>query len=624
MAREPSLDTFRGALGRGSRLAKRHVDDQAAIIYSWMVDELATAIENLKATAVTAAGAPPNASEIYDVDAAGARLMGRTEQGRVAMVNDSLEGVSAVWGASFDVTNPLINNLLLGMGQKITHIAEWQRAGVMNAVQHGYDQGYSIPRMAELMTDPSTGVNSMRRAAMIARTELTAATSGAGLAAAQTLEVSKFKQWLGTSDSRTRLDHSIVSGSVVKLRDAFNVNGHMMQHPGDPAGPAKEVVHCRCVLVYTDDPEGLARVPHHDEIQAAANNPEVIADDQRWLRKHRSELSRPERKRAAEMAQVQAEAAERERLATPGTHHRRDITRDEAWTRHGSPERTLDANGRSVTTPEHRPQAGSEFTLTTRAGHQVDVFAERHQLPVSEGGVIPDHLVQESMLRRVQELQAHLDALPAKLQREVKQIRLFSGKNPGDIYWQTMRQRDSWEAVATGGNGRINWWGGRKADFPTLAHEAGHTVAGGYRYTLPETRGVRNLGVPPSWWDQRTVWGGPPDGDKWMALTRADSKYQADAWYDAAQGSAMDIQSQMTMHPEWTLANRFDMKRTGGAVTGYGADSMAEDFAEACSLWAFDRRYGYVATAADGSRIRFKDIYPRRAGYLSRLLGGVK
>lgn len=621
MAREPSLDTFRGALGRGSRLAKRRVDDQAAIYFSWMEDELALAVEHLKAAAVTAAGAPPNSSEIYDTEAAAGRLLGRTEQGRLDMVNDTLEGVNAVWGASFDVTNPLINNLLTGMGQKITHIAEWQRAGVMNAVQYGYDQGYSIPRIAELMTDPSTGINSMRRAAMIARTELTTATSGAGLAAAQALEVSKFKQWLGTSDSRTRLDHSTVSGSVVKLKDAFNVNGHMMQHPGDPSAPAKEVVHCRCVLVYTDDPEGMARVPHHDDIQAAASNPEVIADDQRWLRKHRSELSRPERQRQAELARLQAEAAEREHLATPGTHHRRDLTQDEAWEHHGTKGRTLDANGRSVDTPDYRPQAGSEYTLTTRAGHQVSVFAERHQLPVSEGGLIPDEMVKASMLRRVQELQAHLDSLPTKLQREIKQINLMGGRNPGDVYWQVMRGRDNWEAVATGGNGRINWWGGRKADFPTLAHEAGHSVAGAYRYTLPETRGVRWLGTPPSWWDQPTVWGGPPDGAKWLSIAKADSKHQADAWYDAAPGSAMDIQSQITMHPEY---KSFAMNRTGGAVTSYGADSMAEDFAESCSLWAFDRRYGYVATAADGTRIRFKDIYPRRAGYLSRLLGGAR
>jgi hypothetical protein len=618
----PGLDDFRMSVARGQRLARRHEEAQAGVYQAWLDEQRKLAAERLLATAVTAGGAMPNPDEIYPLDKASARLHASSEPGRVAMVQDTVHGVSALYGASFDVTNPLIANLLTKMGQKITHIAEWQRAGIMNAVQHGYDQGYSVVRMAELMTDPSTGINSMRRAAMIARTELTQATQGASLAAAQTVDVAKFKQWLAAIDSRTRHDHSMVSGDVAKLHEKFNVNGHPMDHPGDPVAPAKEVVHCRCVLVYTDNPEGLAGVPKHDQIQAAASNPEVIADDQRWLRRHRSELARPEKQRQAQLDALERAAAEREKLNTPGIHHRGDLSPDDSFTYHGSSAHhyeNVGNTGRHADIPEYRPNGGSEFVLTTRHGQQIKVFHEHRK---DLGVEIPETIRQASMMRRLEELRAQLDELPRKVAADIRLIRMMNDRNPGDAYWTAMRGRGDFQAVATGGDGHISWWGGRKSDYGVLAHEAGHTISGDYRYTIQGARGIDDLGLPPTWWDQPEVWGGPPDGDKWLALARADSKHRGSLWTESAPGSWQeDLSGQFV---DWIPAVKdgHRITQTGGAVTSYGADSMAEDFAESVRLWALDRKHGYLGISSDGTRIRFKDLFPRRAGYLSRLLGG--
>jgi len=57
------------------------------------------------------------------------------------------------------------------------------------------------------------------------------------------------KEWLATGDQRTRPDHREADGQVVAIDRPFNIGGWPMQYPGDPAGPASEVVNCRCTLL---------------------------------------------------------------------------------------------------------------------------------------------------------------------------------------------------------------------------------------------------------------------------------------------------------------------------------------------------------------------------------------
>lgn len=88
----------------------------------------------------------------------------------------------------------------------------------------------------------------------IARTETIGAYNAAGFNAAQAIEAETeetvFKQWFATRDTRTRISHWRAHGQVVAMREQFSVGGSQLMFPGDPTGPADEVIQCRCTPLY--------------------------------------------------------------------------------------------------------------------------------------------------------------------------------------------------------------------------------------------------------------------------------------------------------------------------------------------------------------------------------------
>jgi len=110
---------------------------------------------------------------------------------------------------------------------------------------------------------------SASRAEAIARTETMSAYNG-GLeegAMAMPLEHRPVaKEWLATSDSRTRKTHKAANGQVVGMEEMFDVGGRSMSRPQASGAPADEVVNCRCtmLLYYPGDelPDGsVAQFP---------------------------------------------------------------------------------------------------------------------------------------------------------------------------------------------------------------------------------------------------------------------------------------------------------------------------------------------------------------------------
>src|SRR5690606_3960274 len=89
------------------------------------------------------------------------------------------------------------------------------------------------------------------RAYRIARTELgMAMNTGHDIGARQAAEefgLTLEKGWASARDDRVRDTHAALHGEFVPMNEAFS-NGLM--YPGDPDGPAEEVVNCRCVLVH--------------------------------------------------------------------------------------------------------------------------------------------------------------------------------------------------------------------------------------------------------------------------------------------------------------------------------------------------------------------------------------
>jgi hypothetical protein len=106
------------------------------------------------------------------------------------------------------------------------------------------------------------------KARRIARTEAQGARNGGSLAAARAMEIATgqtfYKEWVSTLDTRTRLTHRVADGQIVKLSAPFLVGGFPLRHPGDHAGPGREVINCRCSLRVHDDRETQRELQGHE------------------------------------------------------------------------------------------------------------------------------------------------------------------------------------------------------------------------------------------------------------------------------------------------------------------------------------------------------------------------
>lgn len=93
----------------------------------------------------------------------------------------------------------------------------------------------------------------------IARTETIGALNGGTYAGAQAWAAASgdemFKQWWATNDNRVRPSHWAAHMKVVPLGEDFLVGGWSLSNPGDPNGPAHEVINCRCSLLILDAEE---------------------------------------------------------------------------------------------------------------------------------------------------------------------------------------------------------------------------------------------------------------------------------------------------------------------------------------------------------------------------------
>lgn len=129
-------------------------------------------------------------------------------------------------------------------------------AEITDGVNGGEDVEQIAHRVAVVL-DFSGSERWPNRARIIAITEVTRA-YGAGTVAAG-MEQSRItgrmlrKRWETEHDQRVRASHRDVDGDVVDLTAPFYVGGFPLLFPGDPMGPADEVVNCRCDLVIVNE-----------------------------------------------------------------------------------------------------------------------------------------------------------------------------------------------------------------------------------------------------------------------------------------------------------------------------------------------------------------------------------
>lgn len=129
----------------------------------------------------------------------------------------------------------------------------------INVIIHrGIDEGLSIPEIADDVSTVLTANQTEQwrnRAVTVARTETIGATNagafyGAADLARERQDPNPEKVWISTvGDGRTRDSHVEADKDRVPLFSPFIVGGFPLMFPGDPSGPAHEVINCRCTMI---------------------------------------------------------------------------------------------------------------------------------------------------------------------------------------------------------------------------------------------------------------------------------------------------------------------------------------------------------------------------------------
>jgi len=129
---------------------------------------------------------------------------------------------------------------------------------ITRIVSGGLDNGDSVPDIAAHIQERLTAAGPdhfwPNRAITVARTEAIGATNaGAFFGALERARIegdaNPEKVWISTMDARTRESHRMADQQRVPLTQPFVVGGFSLMFPGDPSGPANEVINCRCSIL---------------------------------------------------------------------------------------------------------------------------------------------------------------------------------------------------------------------------------------------------------------------------------------------------------------------------------------------------------------------------------------
>lgn len=134
--------------------------------------------------------------------------------------------------------------------EQVVGITETTKVLIRRALARGESEGLGPNGTAGLIRDEVGGEAGALRANTIARTETHTAANYGSQQAAEATDLELVKEWAAVEDDRTRPSHAEADTQTVELDEAFSVGGSELQYPGDPSGPAEEIINCRCTVLY--------------------------------------------------------------------------------------------------------------------------------------------------------------------------------------------------------------------------------------------------------------------------------------------------------------------------------------------------------------------------------------
>jgi len=204
------------------------------------------------------------ASDLADADQEGTKDAGNVYSRKLAPVGNNLP-------LDFSILNAdVLVYLYTIAAQKARQVSDTEIAFIQSYLAEGVAAGESIPNLAKRIDDLYLAQIIPNRSTVISRTEVIGASNYGSHEAAKQSGLDLTKSWLATEDNRTRPTHSEADGQEVEMDAKFMVGGADLDFPGDPAGPADEVINCRCTQTYKTKAAGAQPAPgdNLDEFKA--------------------------------------------------------------------------------------------------------------------------------------------------------------------------------------------------------------------------------------------------------------------------------------------------------------------------------------------------------------------
>lgn len=146
--------------------------------------------------------------------------------------------------------------LLQHVATRVTQVNDTTKAGIRRVIQNGLENGDNLIDIAKALNDKAAPMSAYR-ASLIARTETHTSANAGQQAEAESTGMDMRKQWLSVRDDRTRgnkptdqFDHVEMNMQTEDVNGLFDVQGEMLEYPGDPSGHPATICNCRCCVGY--------------------------------------------------------------------------------------------------------------------------------------------------------------------------------------------------------------------------------------------------------------------------------------------------------------------------------------------------------------------------------------
>ena len=151
---------------------------------------------------------------------------------------------------SFDVVPQNVLDEFATWSSEMTgQVMETMTSDVTNLVRGAHKEGLTIDEIAGQVNDIFDNDLKDWQARRTARTA-TISSSNAGQQSAYVDASSVIgTEWVTAMDGRQRGAHGAADSQVVGTDGTFVVGGENLRYPGDPAGSASNIIHCRCTTI---------------------------------------------------------------------------------------------------------------------------------------------------------------------------------------------------------------------------------------------------------------------------------------------------------------------------------------------------------------------------------------